>query len=134
MLLNIKTGYQGMRKTPMSEVVILVSSLHRVAADQLPFVFTDRHAYLQAAQFKTDLNDLHVVDWRILAARDFKRDPNDLDKVARYMAEALIYRHVPVSTLLGLACYNSRADERVHGFLEATGISLKTAIKPDWYF
>ena len=54
MLYNIKTGYNGIRMTPMSEIVILVTSLHRVAEDQLPFVFTDRHAYLQAAQFTSD--------------------------------------------------------------------------------
>ena len=134
MLFNIKTGYNNMRKTPMSEIVILVSSLHRVAENQLSFVFTDRHAYLRAAQFKTDLDDLDVVDWKILAARDFKRDPNDPGKIERYQAEALIHGQVPVSTLLGLACYNSRAEERVRGFLETVGVSLKTVVKPDWYF
>jgi hypothetical protein len=134
MLLNIKTGYNGMRQTLMSEIVILVSSLHRVAEDRLSFVFTDRHAYLQAAQFKTDLNDLNVVDWKILAARDFKRDPNDPGKIERYQAESLLHRRVPVSTLLGLACYNLQADERVRGFFEAVGVSLRTAVKPDWYF
>jgi hypothetical protein len=134
MLLNIKTGYNGMRQTPMPEIVVLVSSLHKVAKDQLLFVFTDRHAYLQAAQFKTDLADLDVVDWKILAARDFRRDPNDPGKVERYQAEALIHRRVPVSTLLGLACYNSQAEKRARGFFEATGVSLKTAVKPDWYF
>ncbi len=134
MLLNIKTGYNGMRQTPMPDIAILVSSLHKMAEDQVPFVFTDRHAYLQAAQFKTDLADLHVIDWKILAARDFKRDPNDPGKMERYQAESLIYRRVPVSTLLGVGCYNPQAERRVRSFFETTGVSLKTAVKPDWYF
>jgi hypothetical protein len=96
MLYNIKTGYNGMRQTPMAQIVILVSSLHKVAADGLPFVFTDRHAYLQAAEFKSDLNDLSVIDWQILANRDFRRDTNDPGKIERYQAEALVHACVPV--------------------------------------
>ncbi len=84
MLYNIKTGYNGMRKTPMPEIIILVTSLHRVAEDRLPFVFTDRHALLQTAQFTSSLEDLGLIDWEILAARDFKRDPNDPGKMERY--------------------------------------------------
>jgi hypothetical protein len=54
--------------------------------------------------------------------------------IERYQAESLIYRRVPVSTLLGVACYNPQAEGRVRGFFETTGVSLKTAVKPDWYF
>jgi hypothetical protein len=134
MLYNIKTGYNGMRKTPMPDIVILVSSLRQMANDQVPFVFTDRHALLQTARFTSDLNDLRLIDWKILATRDFQRDPNDPGKMERYQAEALIHGQVPVSTLLGLACYNSQAEARVRGFLQTAGVSLKTAVKPDWYF
>lgn len=49
MLLNIKTGYQGLPRIPMPEVAILVSSLHRVVQQGVAFVFLDRHAYLQTA-------------------------------------------------------------------------------------
>jgi ssDNA thymidine ADP-ribosyltransferase, DarT len=134
MLYNIKTGYNGMRQTPMAQIVILVSSLHKVAADGLPFVFTDRHAYLQAAEFKTELKDLDVIDWQILANRDFRGDPNDPGKMERYQAEALVHGCVRVSTLLGLACYDSQAEARSSGRLSSTDISLKVAVKPDWYF
>lgn len=134
MLYNIKTGYGGMRQTPMAHIVILVSSLHKVAADRLPFVFTDRHAYLHAAQFKTDLSDLNVIDWQILTNRDFRRDPNDPGKVERYQAEALVHAHVPVSTLLGIVCYDSQASAAISGFVSTAGVSLKVVVKPDWYF
>jgi hypothetical protein len=134
MLYNIKTGYNGMQQTPMAQIGILVSSLHKVAADGLPFVFTDRHAYLQAAEFKTDLKDLDVIDWQILANRDFRRDPNDPGKIERYQAEALIHGRLPVSTLLGLACYDSQAEAKISGLLSTSGVSLKTAVRPDWYF
>jgi hypothetical protein len=134
MLFNIKTGHHGTQQTPMSEIVILVSTLHKIVENGIRFVFTDRHAYLQAAQFKTDLVELDVIDWKILADRDFRRDPNDPGKIERYQAECLIYRRVPVSTFLGVACYNSQAESRLRGFLETAGLSLKTAVKPEWYF
>src|ERR1043166_8185164 len=55
MLLNIKTGYNGMRQTPMPDIAILISSLPKLLEQGVPFVFTDRHAYVAAAQFSSDL-------------------------------------------------------------------------------
>jgi hypothetical protein len=134
MLLNIKTGHNGMRQTPMPDIVIFVSSLHRVVEQGLPFVFTDRHAYPVAAQYFTDLGRLDAIDWKILQTRDFKRDPNDLGKMERYMAEALVLRHVPLSALLGVACHGPQAETRLLGMQQAAGVSLKTVVKQDWYF
>ncbi len=55
MLYNIKTGYQGLAKRPMSDIVIVISSLPSLVRMGIPFVFTDRHAYLQMASFFSDL-------------------------------------------------------------------------------
>lgn len=134
MLLNIKTGYNGMRQTPMPDIAIFVSSLPHVANQGLPFVFTDRHAYPVAAQYFTEMQRLDAIDWKILQTRDFKRDPNDIGKVERYMAEALIHRHVPLSALLGVACYGPEPETRLLGMQADAGVSLKTVVKQDWYF
>ncbi len=66
MMLNIKTGYSGMKQTPMPDIVIFASSLRTVAEQGLGYVFTDRHAYLSAAEFSSDLDDLDRIDWKIL--------------------------------------------------------------------
>ncbi len=134
MLLNIKTEYGGMRQTPMSEIVVLASTLHTVAQAKLPFVFTDRHAYLNAAQFSNDLNDLNRIDWAILKARNFKRNPDDPGKVERYQAEALIHRHVPISALAGIACNGAAQESRLRRLLDEAAISLKVVTKPEWFF
>ncbi len=63
MLLNIKTGHNGIPKRSMNEIVILVSSLRTLAAQQIQFVFTDRHAYLQTAEFHNDLAQLDCIAW-----------------------------------------------------------------------
>lgn len=84
MMLNIKTGYNGMKQTPMRDIAILVSSLRKIHEIGIQFVFSDRHAYLEAAEFSGDLADLDRISWKILQARDFRRDPNDFEKVERY--------------------------------------------------
>ena len=97
-------------------------------------VYTDRHAYLQTAQFLTDPADLDQIDWTLIASRNFKRDPNHPDRVERYQAEALVYRNVPVAALKGMACYDSQARSRLLGIQNDIGVSLKTVVKREWYF
>lgn len=109
MLLNIKTGWNGIQQRPMSDIAIITSSLPRLAEDGVQFVFTDRHAYLRTADdmFSSALADLVRIDWNILQARDFRRDPNDPGKMERYQAEALVYQRVPVTSLLGIVCHGT---------------------------
>jgi len=134
MLYNIKTGYGGMRKTPMPDIAILVSSLHKVAASGQPFVFTDRHAYLQTASYYNETQDLKRVDWPLLQARDFRRDPDDPGKFERYQAEALVHEALPVSLLLGIVCHGPTQAHKLNGELASRGLSLKVVTKPGWYF
>ena len=134
MLLNIKTGYNGIRQTPMQDIAILVSSLHKLIELGVSFVFSDRHAYLATAQMSGDLADLNRIDWALLRSRDFKRDPNDFGKVERDQAEALAYRHVPVGALLGIACHNAGCETRVKELLEHSEDKVNVVVRPDWYF
>jgi hypothetical protein len=136
MLLNIKTGHNGMKQTPMPEIVILVSSLHTLVEQSVRFVFTDRHAYLRTADdaFSSDLTDLGRVDWKILQARDFKRDPNDPGKFERYQAEALVYRHAPVVALAGIACHGPTQETHLRQLVQNAGLTFAVVARPSWYF
>lgn len=53
MLFNIKTGH-GVPQLPMEDVVVLVTSLPQLQQRGVPFVFTDRHAYLRNASYYRD--------------------------------------------------------------------------------
>jgi len=134
MLYNIKTGYGGIRHRPNDEIVILVSSLIRLAESRVQYVFTDRHAYLKAAQFFRDRNDLSHVDFGLLRRRDFRRDPGDPGKVERYQAEALVHRSMPVSALLGVACYTEKVRTELMAVAVEVGLKLKVVLRPRWYF
>ena len=125
MLLNIKTGYNGMKRTAMPDIAFMVTSLHKIAQAGLGFVFTDRHAYVQAAQFSSDLADLDRIDWPLLQSRDFKRDPDDPGKCERYQAEALIHKTVPVAALSGIACYGRAQQEKLEQEIANLAIQIK---------
>ncbi|MCE9553019.1 MAG: DUF4433 domain-containing protein [Planctomycetes bacterium] len=133
MLLNIKTG-RNVPQRPMSEIVILVSSLQKLVECGVPFVFSDRHAYVAAAQFSSDMNDLTNIDWAILHARDFKHDLNNPGKVERYQAEALVHKSVPLNALLGIACHGVTQENELNGLLATHSVTLPVRVKPGWYF
>lgn len=134
MMYNIKTGWGGITKRDNKDIVIAVSSLHKVSAAKVNFLFTDRHAYLEAAQYASDLKHLDRIDWPLLQRRDFSRDGNDPGKVERYQAEALIHKHMPIAALSGIVCYNDSVASALNAEIAKRELGLQVAVKPQWYF
>ena len=133
MMFNILTG-RNVQQLPKSEIVILVASLRGLAENGVSAVFSDRHAYLRAAQFFTSLDDLAEIDWDILQRRDFKRNPDDPEKIERYQAEALVHRHLPVERLAGIVCLSENEKRTLEQQREEAGLDLKIEARPTWYF
>lgn len=133
MLLNIKTG-RGVPAVPMDKIVIMASSVHRLVELAIPFVFTDRHAYLADASFFRTLAELDRIDWDILARSDFKRSEEDIDKKARYEAELLVHRHLPISAVTGLVCSTESLAALCTTCLATAGAELPVAVKPAYFF
>ena len=133
MLYNIKTGWNGIVRRPMSEIVILVSSLVSLRDRGVPFLFSDRHASVVQANFWGDLADLIRLDWKIWQTRDFKRDPNDPDKLTRYQAEALAHRHVPVAALQGVVCHGAEEETSLKEMVHNSQQDLAVYSRPGWY-
>lgn len=135
MLFNIRTGHNGITQRANEEIVILVSSLRELERLGVQFVFSDRHAYLEAAVFSSDLSELPTfVPWAQLQARNFREDPEDPTKKERYQAEALVHRFVPVAALLGVVCYSAAAKERIDPIVKKRGLGVRTEVKKRWYF
>jgi ssDNA thymidine ADP-ribosyltransferase, DarT len=133
MMFNIHTAY-NVQHVPNEEIVILVSSLRRVAELGVHFVYTDKHAYLVTANYFTDLKDLDKVDWDILNRRDFRRDPDDPGKMERYQAEALVWRHLPFEALLGICCYSPEVGKDINTELAKRDLEMQTKVQRNWYF
>jgi len=134
MLRNIHTGWNGIKQVPNADIVILVSSLHRVRELGLSFLFTDSHAYSGLARFYDDLAQLDRIDWPLLQRRDFKRDPEDPGKLERYQAEALVHRHVPLAAVLGMVCYTDVVKTDIERTMQNLGVVLPVHTRPNWYF
>ena len=133
LLRHIKTGRNGIRQRPISEIVILVSSLPAFAEAGVSFAFTDQHASLVTATFFTALTDLPRLDWPLWQTHEVHRDSRDPDRSARHAAEALAYQHVPVAALHGIACYGD--DERVglEEMVRSTSAQLQVWPRPEWF-
>jgi hypothetical protein len=134
MMKNIHSGWGGVPKRPNEEIVILVSSLPRISELDLPFVFTNAHAYPEWTNYYNDLTYLSEIDWDILQRRDFKRDPDDLRKMERYQAEALIYQHLPIEGLIGIVCYTEFLKQNIEQEAYARGLKLQVIARTGWYF
>lgn len=134
MLYNIKTGWGDIPKRQNEEIVILVSSLNILEKRAIKFTFTDRHAYLRAARFFSNLSDLSEVDWSILQGSDFKRDPEDPGKFERYQAEALVYKALPCDGLRGIACYDDETTDALRRLVEGRGLDIRVITRRGWYF
>lgn len=134
MLYNIKTGYNGIPRVPMSEIVIYVASLRSLHETGIKYVFTDQHAKLVTAEFFNSLNDLDRIDWNIIGRSDFGHDPEDPQKKDRYQAEALIHRELPCSLLRGIVCYDNQAKSQVEALVQRHDHTLPVVVKPGMFF
>jgi len=135
MLYNIVTGYGVVERIPRSDIVILASSLHELARNGVRFVYSDRHALLRTARFSNSLSELDaLIDWKRLQARDFKRDPENPEKLERYQAEALVHDSLPVHALTGLACSTGEQAAGFEADMAGRGLAIKVVAKPGWFF
>jgi hypothetical protein len=134
MMLNIKTGYGGITKRENKDIVIFVSSIHKLRELGLPFVFTNQHAYPIDTDYYSAVADLKHIDWRLLQNRDFKTNDADPGKQSRYQAEALVHGHVPLTAILGIGCFNDTVRQQVEATVAAHGQKMSVKLTPTWYF
>lgn len=133
MMKNIHSG-RGVRQRKNEEIVILVSSLHHVKEQGLQFVFTNAHAYPDWTNYYNDIANLNEIDWPLLQRRDFKRDTDDLRKMERYQAEALVAQHLPIAGVLGIICYTEELKKSIEKLVKERGLSLPVYARKEWYF
>ena len=134
MMYKIKTGHGGITQRKNQDIVIFVSSIHRLRESGGSFLFTNQHAYPPNTDFYEAIEALSAVDWPLLQSKNFKTDDADPGKQLRYQAEALVHGHLPLNALLGIVCYDDEVKQRIDFLVQACGqnISVKTLAK--WYF
>ena len=133
MMFNICTGH-GVAPVPKQDILILVSTLHHVAAAGVRFIFTNQHAYPEMAEYFTRMENLNRIDWSLLQSRDFRHDSEDPAKKERYQAGALLWKHVPLSAIQGVCCFDQQVLGDIQHQIQQRGIDFKAAAQPQWYF
>lgn len=133
MLMNIRTGYLGLKKYPMDDIIIFASSHARLRRAGADFVFSDRNAALETAEITSDARQLATLPWASWQASDFRKDPARSDKVERYMAETLVHRHVPLAALEQIACYSEESRSVVVQQITRFAAEVETYVRPGWY-
>jgi hypothetical protein len=134
MMYKIKTGHGGIIQRRNEDIVIFVSSVHRLRDLNVPFVFTNQHAYPPDTEFYQRVEDLGHVDWPLLRSRNFKTDDADPGKQLRYQAEALVHKCVPLKALLGICCHNNSTKANLESLIVERGIKIDVKTTPNWYF
>lgn len=134
MLYYIKTGFGDVIQRSNDEIVLLVSRLKRLADAGINYVFTDGHAYPVETDYFDSDDDLDRVDWKLLRACDFRRDPNDPGKLTRYQAEALVHQSVPIDALTGIVCNSEKVKKRLQAQIDGRELDHGVVTRPGWYF
>ena len=134
MLYNIRTGWNNVTRRPPGELVLLVTSLRILAEHDVPFVFSDRHAFLHFAKFSSSLDELDSLAWDYWQRRDFQRDADNPQKVERYQAEALVYRHLPVERIAAIACSDELERVRIGEMVREHRGQIEVVCRRQWFF
>jgi hypothetical protein len=111
-----------------------VSSIPKLVEAGQQFVFTDRHAYVMTTRFFNNPAQLGEIDWPLLQNRNFTRSADDPEKVERYQAEALVHKHLPVTSLLGLVCFGDQQKTKLEQLMLNRNLALEVHNIPGWYF
>lgn len=133
MLLNIVTG-RGVPRQNKRDILILSSSIPRIEQIGIPYLISDRHAFVAHAQFSDNRNGLYALDWGSLQSRNFKRDPDDPGKFERYEAEALVLHHVPVEAIKAVYAYDDTVGREIQELMVSEGLEKPVHVNRSVFF
>lgn len=128
MLLNIKTGYRGVKQRDQREIVYICSHIDVIISVCHEWCFTDGHAKDRLTTYYNQIEDLDQVDWSTVEDKYWKSTEEDPDRMRRKQAEFLVKNHVPVRCFSGIVVHDEVAAKRVKDIEEKVGVNLKVYV------
>lgn len=119
--------------TPQADIVYIVSSIEALQVSGSRFVFTDRHAKLEYANFYSDPQDLAQLNWDSIRTDDWGRQFGP-ERREMKMAECLVHNHLPREAIIGVAVMNEHAKSIVDTYLLEKQLQIPVKVKPNFYF
>ena len=133
MLYQIHTGEVSTYMGGQEPIVHLITSIPTLDRNGVPWVFTDRKAFLAHAHFSNDPRELIHLDWETIRSHHFS-SKQDRERPERKMAELLAYNEVPWSAIDGIGVINDKYRSDVVSLLEEFGYNTPVRIKTGWYY
>lgn len=128
MLLNIKTGYRGIKKHPQSDLVFLVCKISDVIEQCPHWCFTDGHAKSSITKFYNDIEDLSLLDWDTINLQFWNSTEDDYDRMRRKQAEFLVKKHVPLTCISQIIVINAEQTAKIKEIESRIGIDIPVVI------
>jgi hypothetical protein len=119
--------------TPQHDIIYLVSSLETLQSSHCKFVFTDRHAKLEYANFYDNPEDVSRLNWELIKTDDWGRQYGS-ERMEMKQAECLVQNYVPFKAVIGIAVFNQEVEKIVNQYLLETDIKIPVKVKPNFYF
>jgi hypothetical protein len=118
-----------------AETVYLVSTVQTIQGLQLPYAFTDGHAYEVISAFYDDSSHLTTLAWDDIYSHQWAVDPLQFPHRRRHkQAEFLVHDYVPVNALLGIVVYNDHIRVLIEAMMEHAGLALPVRVHRAWYY
>lgn len=115
MLYVIQKGYNLVTPTSAGDIVYCVTSVNKIIAQNLDFIFTDGHAVdsLTSQYSISDIENIeNLLDRKAIDAKYWK-DENDLDLKRRKEAEFLVMGDISPVSIRGYIVYDLEAKDRL---------------------
>lgn len=119
--------------TNNKDIIYLVSNFEKLNENNCNFIFTDRHAQLEYANFYNSLDDLNKLNWKAIKTNEWARQFG-IDIMEMKQAECLIYKHLPIQAIYGIAVYNNDIKLKIEETLTNLNLPISVKVKPDFYF
>lgn len=135
MLYKINKGGVPQYRDGQEPLVYLVSSVDRVVASELEWLFTDGNCASDITDYFDDIAKLDdSVDWLLMEARYWNDTADDPDRMRRRMAEFLVYQRFPLDLLAGIGVMTHAMKNAVEGILRGCTKSMYVRVFRDWYY
>jgi hypothetical protein len=121
-------------KYRQNDIIFLVSETKTISEARLPFVFTDRHAYVKYAKFYDDLNNLNELNWEIIKSTYWESTPEDPDRMTKKQAEFLVYQQTPWPLISGIGVINEEVAAKVTAVVGNHIHRPLIKVKKEWYY
>lgn len=119
-------GYQGQK-----EIIYLVTTAEAVAAQNLPFMFTDGHGIISYVNHYNQLADLPKLFWNVINAHYW----NDfVDGKCRRQAEFMVKDKFPLNLVQEIGVMDEAMRQQVKKLVDAAAFRPLINVRREWYF